>query len=72
MKRLAALSLALILALSLCSCGPTPGPSPSPSSEPPAPSVSVPPYSLISSDTYTTGAAKGVGSRVEIRGGGLL
>ncbi len=69
MKRLAALSLALILALSLCSCGPTPGPSPSPSSEPPAPSVSVPPYSLISSDTYTTGAAKGVGYRVEIGDG---
>ena len=69
MKRLAALSLALILALSLCSCGPTPGPSPSPSSEPPAPSVSVPPYSLISSDTYPTGAAKGVGYRVEIGDG---
>lgn len=69
MKHRAALFLALILALSLCSCGPAPGASTTPSSEPTPSTVSVPPYTLINSDEYVSGSAKGVGYRVEIGDG---
>ena len=69
MKHRAALFLALILALSLCSCGPARGASSTPSPEPTPSTVSAPPYSLINSDEYVSGSAKGVGYRVEIGDG---
>lgn len=69
MKHRAALFLALILVFSLCSCGPAPGASTTPSSEPTTPTVSAPPYTLINSDEYVSGSAKGVGYRVEIGDG---